>query len=176
MRKCNKTSLGILKWLILLPLILLGINCSCAYETPSNSSNSHADTATAKQMTTRASNFPAKTKISPLLQVQVNLRREQLTNPTSERLAQMQAQGMKVSDLNIQRIFIYLNQNLTSTQSDDLQALGIVVYPDSWIPPVGNHPTGFILADMPIDALETLAAKDYVMKLDTAEVQSKPQT
>jgi hypothetical protein len=49
------------------------------------------------------------------------------------------------------------------------------VHADSWIPPVGSHPLGFFIADMPADKLEALAARDYVDKLDTAERQSLPQ-
>jgi len=53
--------------------------------------------------------------------------------------------------------------------------MNIVLYLDSWIPPVGAHSTGFILADMPIDKLEALAKKDYVVTVDTAERQLEPQ-
>ena len=53
--------------------------------------------------------------------------------------------------------------------------MGITPYPDSWIPPVGAHPTGFIMADMPINKLEALAEKDYVVRLDTAERVLEPQ-
>ena len=54
--------------------------------------------------------------------------------------------------------------------------MGITIYPDSWIPPAGNNPDGFYLADMPVDKLDALAAKDYVIRLDTAEKQLKPQS
>jgi hypothetical protein len=53
--------------------------------------------------------------------------------------------------------------------------MGIIPYPDSWIPPVSGHPTGFIVADMPIDKLSELAGKDYVVSLDTAEQVFQPQ-
>ena len=57
------------------------------------------------------------TKISSSLQLQVNLKKAQLASPTPERLAQMQAQGMNVSNLNIQRIYIYLKQQLTPSSN-----------------------------------------------------------
>lgn len=121
-------------------------------------------------------NSLTQSKASSLLLQQINLRREQLDSPTPERLAQMQAQGMNVSNLNIQRIYIYLKQQLTSAQTNELQALGITIYPNSWIPPISNNPDGFFLADMPIDKLNQLAAKDYVVRLDTAERQLQPQS
>ena len=56
-----------------------------------------------------------------------------------------------------------------------LSSLGVTVYPESWIPPVGNHPNGFILAEMPVDKLDGLAAKSYVIALDTAEKEFQYQ-
>jgi hypothetical protein len=114
-------------------------------------------------------------KVSSLLLTQVNLRREQIAEPTPKRLEMMKAMGMRVDNLKIQRIFIYLHKELSPPQIEELKAMVIILYLDSWIPPVGNHPTGFIIADMPIDKLAELAEKDYVVKLDTAERQLEPK-
>ena len=117
-----------------------------------------------------------KTKASSALLAQVALRQQQLSAPTSERLNQMQSMGMKTENIGIQKIFIYLAQQLTTAQTGELASLGITIYPGSWIPPVGNHATGFVLADMPVAKLDTLTAKNYVVKLDTAETKSEPQS
>ena len=108
-------------------------------------------------------------KGSSLLLTQINLRKEQIADPTSDRLKIMKNMGMRVNNLEIQRIFIHLSQELNALQIEELEAIGVTLYLDSWTPPVGDHPTGFILADMPIDKLEELAAKEYVVRLDTAE-------
>ncbi len=68
-----------------------------------------------------------------------------------------------------QLIYIHSEEMLDSSQIAELQEMGIIVYPESWLPPVGAHPTGFILADMPLDKLDELAGKDYIATLDTAE-------
>lgn len=115
-------------------------------------------------------------KASSTLLLQVSLRQQQLSNPTVNRLSQMQSMGMKTEDIGIQSIYIYLSQPLTTSQADELRSLGIALYLDSWISPVGNHSTGFILADVPVDKLDALAAKIYVIKLDTAEIQAEPQS
>jgi len=115
------------------------------------------------------------TKASALLLLQIDLREEQLAAPTPERLEQMKAMGMRTDNLGMQRIFIHLAQEPTQSQIDELEAMGIIPYPDSWIPPVGGHPTGFIVADMPIDKLDELTGKDYVVQLDTAEQVLEPQ-
>lgn len=114
-------------------------------------------------------------KVSSELLAQVNLRKEQLAGPTQERLELMENMGMKVDNLEIQRIFIHLEQALTPSQIEELEAMGITLDLDSWIPPVGAHPTGFLTADMPVDKLESLAEKDYVVRLDTAERMLQPQ-
>jgi len=114
-------------------------------------------------------------KASALLLLQIDLREKQLAAPTPERLEQMKAMGMRTENLGMQRIFIHLAQEPTASQIDELEAMGITPYPDSWIPPVGGHPTGFIAADMPVDKLDELAGKDYVVRLDTAEQVLEPQ-
>jgi len=115
-------------------------------------------------------------KGSSLLLTQINLRKEQIADPTPDRLELMKGMGMRVDDLEIQRIFIHLSQELNASQIEELEAMGIILYLDSWIPPVGAHPTGFIIADMPIDKLNELADKDYVVRLETAERQLEPQS
>jgi len=114
-------------------------------------------------------------KVGSQLLTQVNLRKAQIANPTSDRLEMMQNMGMRVDNLEIHRIFIHLSQELNTSQIDELESMGIILYIDSWIPPVGAHPTGFLIADMPLDKLEELADKDYVVKLDTAERKLEPQ-
>jgi len=114
-------------------------------------------------------------KISGLLLAQVNLRMEQLDDPTTDRLNMMKGMGMMVDNLDTQRIFIHLERELNDAQVKELQDMGLTLYLDSWIPPVGAHPTGFIIADMPVDVLGELADKEYVVNLDTAERQLQPQ-
>ncbi len=117
----------------------------------------------------------ASEKASSMLLTQINLRKEQIAEPTPERLELMREMGMVVDNLEIQRIFIHLTQELNSLQIAELEDMGIILYLDSWIPPVGAHPTGFIIADMPVDKLEALAQQGYVVRLDTAEWQLEPQ-
>jgi hypothetical protein len=114
-------------------------------------------------------------KVSSQLHTQVNLRKAQIAVPTPDRLEMMKNVGMRLDNLELQRIFIHLSQELNSSQIEEIETLGIILYPDSWLPPVGNHPTGAILADMPIDRLAELTEKDYVVRLETAERLLVPQ-
>ena len=115
-------------------------------------------------------------KVGSLLSIQVNAKtRCQQVRPTAEELGMMKAMGMRTENLGMQRVFIHLAQEPTAEQIDELEAMGITPYPDSWIPPVGEYPTGFIVADMPINKLDELSEKDYVVRLDTAEQILEPQ-
>ncbi|MCD6359681.1 MAG: hypothetical protein J7M38_02380, partial [Armatimonadetes bacterium] len=115
-------------------------------------------------------------KASALLLLQIDLRRKQMANPIPERLEQMKAMGMRTENLGIQRIFIHFTDKPNPQQIDELEAIGITPYPDSWIPPASGYPSGFIVADMPVDKLDELEGKDYVVRLDTAEQVVEPKT
>ncbi|MDD5398441.1 MAG: hypothetical protein PHU70_05090 [Dehalococcoidia bacterium] len=114
-------------------------------------------------------------KVSGMLLQQVELRRQQIAEPDDERLKLMKELKMYVQDLKTQRIFIYVKEYLTAEQQEDLASIGINIHMDSWIPPIGNHPYGFLIADMPVEQLEILAARDYIVRLDTAEREIVPQ-
>ncbi|MCX8126435.1 MAG: hypothetical protein N3E40_04800, partial [Dehalococcoidia bacterium] len=121
----------------------------------------------------QGNNTPSKA--SPELVQQVSLRKQQLSSPAPETLARMKDLGMRTEPLDIQRVFIYLKEPLTAQQTAELNATGISVYPGSWVPPTGSHPAGYILAEMPVDKLDALMAKDFVVRLDTAEKKLEPQ-
>jgi clostripain len=127
----------------------------------------------------QALSFPKpepEAKVSSLLalQVEAKMRYQQLPL-TAAATSTMQAEGMNTEDLETQRIFIHMPQEPTAKQLKEMEAIGIIPYPDSWIPPVGEFPTGFIVAEMPVDKLGTLAGKDYIARLDTAEQLLEPQ-
>jgi len=119
-------------------------------------------------------------KICPLLALQVEAKTQLAletlaeTGAEAERIGTLGIAGMRTEDLTSQCIFIHFEQEPTQSQLAELQDLGIAAYADSWIPPVGGHPTGFILADMPTDKLNELAAKNYIIRLNTAERLLEP--
>ena len=115
-------------------------------------------------------------KVSALLFLQVGAKvHRQQTPSAADELSMMRQMGMRTDNLDMQRVFIHLAQEPTPSQIDELKVMGITPYPDSWIPPIGDYPTGFIVADIPIDKLGELAVKDYVVQLDTAEQMLEPQ-
>jgi hypothetical protein len=167
--KGHKSKLNLVGVLILLIVPLVSLS-ACDEGSTNNPSGS---------LTYSNTNLPINSpsgKVSSQLMLQVSLRMAQIENPSSQKLAQMQMMGMQEQNIGVQRIYIYLCQPLTPAQVSDLQSMGITLYLDSWISPAGNNPRGFMLADMPADKLNDLAAKDYVVSLDTAERPSQPQS
>lgn len=69
-------------------------------------------------------------------------------------------------------VFIYTDSRPEAAQLLDMASDGVIAYPDSWIPPVGEHPQGFTTALVPVDRINDLAAENYVVRLDSAETQA----
>jgi subtilisin family serine protease len=116
-------------------------------------------------------------KISSLLSMHVKIKTEQLDNPT-QALRPWGIDSQSTDDttfVNSERVFLHFAEQPTASQIDELYSLGVTINPESWIPPVNGFTTGFVLADMPLDKLDSLAAKSYVVSLDTAEQTLSPQ-
>jgi len=132
-----------------------------------------------------AQNPQPGSKISSLLALQVETKLRLLQGELPEGMVnilelshngkQLKTLPLQTQELSTQQVFVYLSQPPSQLQIGQLEAMGITLYLDSWIPPVGNHPTGFLVADIPIDKLQELAAKDYVLSLDSAERMAQPQ-
>ncbi|MDV2990131.1 MAG: S8 family serine peptidase, partial [Dehalogenimonas sp.] len=121
----------------------------------------------------------AASKISGLLSMQVNAK-QQITSMGGMAAAQsdaeaagllriLEATGMPNPSIHNQKIFLYFNEMPGPGQLAELTSMGVIVNADSWVPPVGVHPNGFLTADAPVDKITELAEKNYVAKMDTAE-------
>ncbi len=78
-------------------------------------------------------------------------------------------------DVVMKRVFIYMITRPTSEQQAELESLGVVLYPESWIPPVGDHPSGYFLAEVPGDMLDRVVAEEFILKLEDADRPLEPQ-
>src|SRR3989339_2145389 len=108
-------------------------------------------------------------KISGLLQLQIQLRKSYREQPTSERIKAMQRMGIKTAEIDKQLVYIHLKRKLSPSRIASLKEIGVIVHEDSWIPPLKNHPTGYVTASMPIDRLYDVARKPFIIRLETAE-------
>ncbi|GEM_PF-3400295 len=109
----------------------------------------------------------ASPKIGSLLQLQIDAKLHQ-----SEKPGRM---AMATESTESQRVFIHFEQEPTASQVTELESLGVTVFPETWIPPLPNHPTGFLLADMPPVKLNDVASITSVISLSTAEILCEPQ-
>src|SRR3989339_2079905 len=108
-------------------------------------------------------------KVSGLLQLQIQLRKSYREQPTSERIKAMQRMGIKTAEIEKQLVYVHLKRKLSPSRIASLKEIGVIVHEDSWIPPLKNHPTGYIIASIPIDRLYDVARKSFVIRLETAE-------
>ncbi|MEW6142746.1 MAG: S8 family serine peptidase [Chloroflexota bacterium] len=119
-------------------------------------------------------------KISSFLDLRIKAKMAKAAQPAALRRAAAPANVDRnvVSDnenLTHEQVFIYFAQRPTARQVSELAAIGVTVYPESWMPPVGKHPTGFVLADAPVDRIGDLAARADIARIDSAEQLSFPQ-
>ncbi|MBC7257616.1 MAG: S8 family serine peptidase [Chloroflexi bacterium] len=113
-------------------------------------------------------------KMSALLQYQLALKREFLANPDVGIAEALTATAGSRWNPQRQHLFVYLQGAPTSQWAQRAQALGVVLYGQTWIPPVGTHPYGFVVADAPVQQVTALASLDDVVRLETAEQVLRP--
>jgi len=71
-------------------------------------------------------------------------------------------------------VFIYTDRAPDTSMLTDLEAKGVIAYPESWIPPVESHPRGYMLASVSAGNVRDLASLSYVGWIDSAEMTSYP--
>lgn len=108
-------------------------------------------------------------KISGLLKFQVQLRKSYVKQSTPERLSAMKKMGMKTEEIDKHLVYVHAEKKLNASEIKSLKKMGVIAGEDSWIPPLKNHPTGFVIASMPVNRLYELAKKSFVVRLETAE-------
>jgi subtilisin family serine protease len=52
---------------------------------------------------------------------------------------------------------------------NQLESTGIHTFPQTWIPPLNNHPYGFMLVKVPIEEINNLLRYDFIIKVQSAE-------
>jgi subtilisin family serine protease len=72
-------------------------------------------------------------------------------------------------------VHIYISFYPSMIQTGLLDKLGVVLYPDTWIPPLENHPLGFFLAELPPLKILDVLSLPFVKRVDTAERTAEPQ-
>ena len=87
----------------------------------------------------------------------------------------MRRMGIITDEIDKQLVYIHLKRKLSPSRIASLKEIGVIVYEDSWVPPLENHPTGYVIASMPVNRLYDLARKTFVIRLETAEKMLLPK-
>jgi hypothetical protein len=81
----------------------------------------------------------------------------------------------KLASIKPLEIIIYQSEYPSTKQISDLENMGVNCYLESWTPPVGDHPLGFFIAEIPADRFLEVLANKVIMKVESAETLSIPQ-
>ena len=71
-------------------------------------------------------------------------------------------------------VVIYFENYPSSSQISELENLSIDCYTETWIPPLENHPYGFILAKLPPSQLNNALSKSFIKKMDSSTHEAYP--
>ena len=88
-------------------------------------------------------------------------------------LNQLRPEGFDAKVENI-LLTVYFTERPDPNQIGILEKSGIQLYSETWIPPLQNHPYGFMIAKVPVDNFNTLLREDFVMKVGSAETLFEP--
>ncbi|MGE5365565.1 MAG: S8 family serine peptidase [Bacteroidota bacterium] len=72
------------------------------------------------------------------------------------------------------RVFIYFTDLPAQTEITELEKSGIKCFPSTFTPPVGNHPMGYMLAEVPSGQMIQLLSYPFVQKVASAGKESYP--
>ncbi|RPI65591.1 MAG: hypothetical protein EHM44_00060, partial [Ignavibacteriales bacterium] len=69
---------------------------------------------------------------------------------------------------------IYFDEKPAPSEFNRIENIGVELFPESWIPPMQNHPYGFMIAKVPVDKVNILLAENSVVKIGSAETLLEP--
>ena len=69
---------------------------------------------------------------------------------------------------------IYFSEKPSVDKMLNFENAGAELFPESWIPPLENHPYGFMIAKVPVDKVNALLSENFVIKVGSAETMLEP--
>jgi subtilisin family serine protease len=77
--------------------------------------------------------------------------------------------GVDASNPHRQKVYLHFESYPTGSHLAELRDLDVTVYEDMWIPPLANHPTGFMIADIAVLRALSVAKLDFIKRMNSAE-------
>jgi subtilisin family serine protease len=81
--------------------------------------------------------------------------------------------GIEDEKLDYILLTVYFSEKPSVDKMLSLENKGVELFTESWIPPLENHPYGFMIAKVPVDKVNTLLSENSVIKIGSAETLSE---
>lgn len=94
------------------------------------------------------------------------------SNNISESL--LKANNLPLEADPVLKVFLHFSEYPSMKKVTDLAERGVILYESSWIPPVGAHPTGFMLARVKSSVIRALVKDGSVQRITAAYRQLEP--
>jgi len=110
-------------------------------------------------------------KMEGVLQAQLSAKKKFLEDGSRRELDLMAKNrvGVDDSDPSRQKVFLHFRSYPGPGELSELKGLDVKVYEDTWIPPLENHPTGFMIADLSVSRALEVADLDFIARMSSAE-------
>jgi len=110
-------------------------------------------------------------KMEGVLQAQLSAKKKILEDGSRRELDLMAKNrvGVDDSDPSRQKVFLHFRSYPGPGELSELKGLDVKVYEDTWIPPLENHPTGFMIADLSVSRALEVADLDFIARMSSAE-------
>ncbi len=112
-----------------------------------------------------------RSKMGGFLQAQLAAKMEFLEKGSRRSLDLMAKNkvGVDDSDPTQQKVFLHFRSYPRTSELGLLKRMAVKLYEDTWIPPLPNHPTGFMIADMKVTRALDVAKQDFIVRMSSAE-------
>jgi len=117
-----------------------------------------------------------RSKMGGFLQAQLAAKMEYLEKGSRRDLDLMAKNRVGVDDSNPtqQKVFLHFRSYPRNSELGLLKRMAVKLYEDTWIPPLPNHPTGFMIADMKVTRALDVAKQDFIVRMSSAEKKRVP--
>jgi subtilisin family serine protease len=118
----------------------------------------------------------AWSKMGGFLQAQLAAKMNYLEKGSRRDLDLMAKNRIGVDDSHParQRVYLHFRSKPTDSQMWLLRRMGVKLYEGAWIPPMRNHPTGFMIADIQVTRALDVAKQDFIVRMGSAEIRRFP--
>ncbi|MDP8200697.1 MAG: S8 family serine peptidase [Candidatus Tenebribacter burtonii] len=83
--------------------------------------------------------------------------------------------GVRNDETEYAKVILYFAEYPSNEIINTLENQGVECYLDSWVPPLENHPNGFIIASIPTECFLDVLSEREIVRIASGEKKSYPQ-